>query len=123
MSGKRTERISGEMQRVISDIIHNELKDPGLLGMSSVMDVEVTRDLEHAKVRVSVLGTKEEQKSAIESLVRATGFIRKTMAKRIRMRRIPELHFMLDDSIEYSIRMSHLIDSISQENPEINNGD
>ncbi|MDP2891867.1 MAG: 30S ribosome-binding factor RbfA [Bacillota bacterium] len=121
MSDKRTERLAGEFRRIISDIIHSELKDPRLTGMSSIVDVMLTRDLNHAKIRVSVMGSPEEKKSAMAVLLSASGFIRSKLAARVRVRRVPELHFVLDDSIEYSIHISRLLESVAKEKTEEKN--
>jgi len=115
-SAVRTDRIGVEMQREISDIIHG-MKDPRIQGMISVTRVDVTRDLRHAKVFVSIFDRDEEAaKKSFEAIRSAAGYIRRETGARMLIRYTPELHFVLDDSIAYGVEMIHKIDSIvSQE--------
>ncbi|HZK69939.1 MAG TPA: 30S ribosome-binding factor RbfA [Clostridia bacterium] len=106
----RMGRISEEFKKELSDIIQKELKDPRLPQMVSVTLVEVTKDLKHAKVYISVFGSDEEHKNAMIALKSASGFLRKEIGSRINLRNTPELHFVIDDSIEQSIYISKLID-------------
>lgn len=112
MANRRNSRLSGEMQRVISEIIRTELKDPRLSELTSVTDVHVTEDLKFAKVFISVYG---DTKSTLDALHSAKGFIRREIGKRIKMRIIPELIFEKDDSIEKGIYMSSLINRVIEE--------
>lgn len=105
----RIDRISEEVRRELSDIIQNEVRDPRLPEFVSVTAARVTKDLKHAKVFVSVLGTPEQKQEAIQALVHAAGFIRRAVGQRVRIRYTPELHFELDDSIEHGIRINQLI--------------
>lgn len=105
----RTSRIAEEMKKEISSIIQNELKDPRLPEFISITAVNVTRDLRYAKVYISVLGTDEEKKNALQGLKSAAGFIRREVGRRIQIRYTPELQFELDDSIEHGIYMNKLI--------------
>ena len=108
----RTDRIGTEMQREISDIIHS-MKDPRIQGMISVTRVDVTRDLRHAKVFVSIFDRDEETvKRSFDAIRSAAGYIRRETGARIMIRYTPELHFVLDDSIAYGVEMIHRIDSI-----------
>lgn len=107
----RRERVSEDIKREIGLMIQNELKDPRLPEMVSVVSVDVSGDYRHAKVYVSVMGGKEEKRKAIEALNSAAGFIRREIGLRIRMRNTPEFHFKLDESIEHSIYISKLINS------------
>ena len=106
MPSFRTQRINEEVRREIEAIIATAVKDPGLSGMVSVVRAEVTRDLAHAKIYISVYGDKAQLDSAIEGLARANGFIRRELAQRLELRRVPELHFVADDSIAYAVSMS-----------------
>ena len=108
MPSFRTQRINEEVRREIEAIIATAVKDPGL----SVVRAEVTRDLAHAKIYISVYGDKAQLDSAIEGLARANGFIRRELAQRLELRRVPELHFVADDSIAYAVNMSQLIDQV-----------
>jgi ribosome-binding factor A len=112
----RTDRISEEMKREISFIIHNELKDPRLAKMISVTGVDVTRDLRYAKVYVSILGDENDKNSAIRGLKSAAGFIRRGIGRRIQLRYTPEIVFELDNSIERGVYINKLINETLQEN-------
>ena len=109
----RMVRINDEIQREIADIIRTEIKDPRMAPMVSVVKVETTQDLKFCKVYISVLGTEEEAHNTMEALKSGEGFIRKLVAERVNLRLTPKLIFKHDDSLEYSIRMSKLIDEIS----------
>jgi ribosome-binding factor A len=112
----RTARISEEVKREVSAIIQNELKDPRLPQLISVTNVNVTKDLRYAKVYVSVMGSDEEKKNAIEGLKSAAGFIRREVGHRIQLRYTPEFQFELDNSIEHGAYISKLIhNTVKQE--------
>ncbi len=106
----RSDRVGDEMKRIIADLVQNEIKDPRLPAMVSILEVRASRDLSHANVYVSVLGGEQEKKDCSAALHSAAGFIRREIAARIRLRMAPEIHFIFDDSIERGIRMSRLID-------------
>ena len=107
-------RINGEVQRELSDIIRTELKDPRVHPVATtVVDVEVTPDLKYCKAYISVLGGEEAGKATIQGLKSAVGFIRSQLAKRINLRNTPEITFILDQSIEYGVNMSRLIDEVT----------
>lgn len=105
----RTNRISEEMKKEISGIIQNELKDPRLPQMISVISADVTKDLRYAKVYISVLGSEEDKKNALHGLKSAAGFIRREIGHRMQLRYAPEILFELDNSIERGVYMSKLI--------------
>ena len=110
----RITRINDEILREISQILRQEVKDPRIKAMTSVIRVETTQDLRYCKVHVSVYGNDEEKASVMKGLKNANGFIRHLIAERINLRYTPELIFKLDDSVEYSVRMSKLIDEVSK---------
>lgn len=112
MANRRNNRLSGEMKKVISEIIRSEVKDPRLSELVSVTDVHVTEDLKYAKVYISVYGDIEQ---SLEALKSARGFIRREVGKRIKMRLTPELLFEKDESIEKGIYMSSLINKIIED--------
>ena len=112
MANRRNNRLSGEMKRAISEIIRNDVKDPRISELMSVMDVHVTEDLKFAKVFISDYHDVETTLTALES---AKGFIRKEIGKRVKMRIIPELIFIRDDSIEKGLYMQSLIDKVIEE--------
>ncbi|WP_010252232.1 30S ribosome-binding factor RbfA [Acetivibrio cellulolyticus] len=105
----RTVRISEEMRKEISAIIQGELKDPRLSRLISVTNVNVTKDLRYAKVFVSIMGSDEEKKNALDGLKSAAGFIRREVGHRIQLRYTPEIQFELDNSIEHGAYISKLI--------------
>ncbi|WP_312699051.1 30S ribosome-binding factor RbfA [Sedimentibacter sp.] len=120
MANRRNSRLSGEMKRVISEIIRNEVKDPRISELLSVTDVDVTEDLKYAKVYISVYG---DIGPSLEALRSARGFIRREVGKRIKMRLTPELLFEKDDSIEKGIYMSSLINKVIEDEESRKPGD
>lgn len=112
MSFNRIDRISEEIKKELSEIIR-ELKDPRIPEMTSVVLVDVTRDLRYAKAYISVMGDKEQQNNAIAGLKSAAGFIRKEVGKRVQLRYIPEFTFILDESIEHGAHIAKLLHNIS----------
>jgi ribosome-binding factor A len=117
----RSNRIAEEMKKEISNIIQNNIKDPRLPKLVSVMAVNVTRDLRYAKVFVSVLGNEEEKKEALKGLKSAAGFIRREVGHRMDIRYSPELLFEIDSSIERGVYMSKLINDTMQKDNLISN--
>lgn len=109
-------RINGEVMKELSNIIRGEIKDPRINPMTSVVAVEVAPDLKSCKAYISVLGDEESQKSTLKGLRSAEGFIRTKLAKSINLRNTPEITFVLDQSIEYGVNMSRLIDEVNAGN-------
>ena len=97
MNIKRTNRISEEVRKIVSELILNGLKDPRISSMTTVTKVEVTRDLSFAKIHISVLGNEEEKSETIKGLNSAKGFIRKEIGNNIDLRYSPEPIFHLDE--------------------------
>lgn len=114
MSFNRTNRISEEIKKNLSRIIKTEVKDPRINEMCTITGVDVTRDLRYAKVYVSIFGTDEDKQTTIVGLRNASSFIRRELGKNLDIRYIPELQFILDNSIEYSIRISKKLDEINR---------
>jgi ribosome-binding factor A len=110
-------RINGEVQRELSKIIRERLKDPRVHVMTSVTQVEVAPDLKTCRVYISVLGSQEELKDTVAALRRAEGFIRRELARTVNLRMTPELTFIADDSIARGISMSKLIDEVMAATP------
>ena len=108
-------RINGEVQRELSNIIRGEIKDPRINPLTSVVAVEVAPDLKTCKAYISVLGDEESQKNTLTGLRRAEGYIRRELARTINLRNTPEIRFILDQSIEYGVNMSKLIDNVNKE--------
>ena len=107
-------RINGEVQKELSTIIRNEVKDPRIHPMTSVMAVEVAPDLKTCKAFISVLGNKEAKDATIQGLNKAEGYISRQLAKNLNLRHTPEIRFILDESIEYGVNMSKLIDDVAR---------
>ena len=114
MSKHRKDRINEEVKRVLSDIMMNELKDPRISRLCSVIAAEVTPDLKFCKVFISVLGNEEEKKNSLAGLNSAAGYIRRELSSRIDLRNYPELHFELDNSIEHGSRIMGILNEISK---------
>ncbi len=114
-------RINAEVQRELSTIIAREIKDPRIAPMTSVTAVEVAPDLKTAKVYISVLGDETSKSDTIAGLKSASPFIRSCLAKSVNLRNTPELKFILDDSIEYGIKMSKIIESMNISHDEEDN--
>ncbi len=109
-------RIDGEVMRAISNIIRGELKEPRINLMTSVVACHVAPDLKTCKVYISVLGDEQSQKDTLKGLRSAEGFIRTKLAKEVNLRNTPEITFIMDQSIEYGVNMSHLIDEVNAGN-------
>jgi ribosome-binding factor A len=105
---KRSERVSGQLRRELAQMIQREIKDPEV-GFVSVSDVEVTRDLAHAKVFVTVF-EEDKAETSIKALKRAAGFLRTRLGQDLRMPNVPQLHFHHDNSVETGQKMDSLID-------------
>lgn len=108
-------RVNGEVQKELSNIINNEIKDPRIGAMTSVVTVEVAPDLKTCKAYISVLGDEKAQKDTMEGLKSAEGYIRRQLAANLNMRITPQIQFILDRSIEYGIAMSKKIDEVMKE--------
>ena len=107
-------RINGEVQRELSNIIRGEIKDPRINPLTSVVAVEVAPDLKTCKAYISVLGDEESQAKTLAGLKSAEGFIRSKLAKTVNLRNTPEIRFVLDQSIEYGVKMSKKIDEVTK---------
>lgn len=107
-------RVNSEVQKELSVIIRQEIKDPRIHMMTSVTDVIVATDLKTCKVFISVLGDEKAKADTLAGLRSAEGYIRKQLARTLNLRNTPTLTFMLDNSIEYGANMSKKIDDIRQ---------
>jgi len=103
----RTTRIAEEIKKEVSVMIQNELKDPRVTGLISITKVLLTKDLKYCKIYVSVFGTNKEE--ALEGIKSGAGYMRKELGRRIQIRIIPELQFVLDDSIEYGSHINQIL--------------
>ncbi|MBQ6788484.1 MAG: 30S ribosome-binding factor RbfA [Lachnospiraceae bacterium] len=111
-------RVNGEVHRVLAEIIRSEIKDPRINPMTTVVSVEVAPDLKTCKAWISVLGNEESQKDTLAGLRSAEGYIKNQLARKINLRNTPEIRFIIDQSIEYGVTMSKLIDDINRADDE-----
>ena len=107
-------KINEEVLRNLSEIIRSEIKDPRIHPMTSVVSVEVAPDLKTCKAYISVLGDEQAQKDTLAGLRSAEGFIRRALAQSVNLRNTPQITFIIDQSIAYGVRMSHLIDEVNK---------
>jgi ribosome-binding factor A len=112
---KRIERLNSLLQAVISEVIRKDVRDPRLARFVSVTHVDITNDLQHAKVFISVLGTQAEKEGTILALQSAAGFIALTASKKVVMRYFPALNFKLDQSLEEQLRIEEVLGEIHKE--------
>ena len=111
---KRTLQVSDEMQRILSEVIQYELKDPRV-GFATVVGVNMSADLQHATVRISVMD-ETQRADTMEALQRARGYLRRRVAQELRhLRAVPELHLMLDTSLDYSIHIDEVLRQVELE--------
>jgi ribosome-binding factor A len=115
MSSHRIERINAQIQREVSELIQQHLRDPRLSEFVAVTEVSTTPDLKHSKIYISSIGGEQEEEKVLAALTSAAGFIRSALAKRIKMRVTPEIHFAWDNSIEHGDRVLRLIDQVNAE--------
>ena len=116
---RRVARVSAQIQREVSLLLMSEIKDDRVgAGMVSVTDVDVSNDLQHAKIFVSIYGTPEAKIETMEGLKACKPFVRQQLAQRIRLRRVPEIVFLEDNSIERGDKMLNLLNQISRERQE-----
>ena len=113
-------RINGEVQRVLAEVIRGEIKDPRISPLTSVIAVEVAPDLKTCKAWISVYGDEQAKKDTLAGLKSAEGYIKNQLAKQINLRNTPEIHFIVDESIAYGVRMSKLIDDVIKNDEEGN---
>jgi ribosome-binding factor A len=105
----RTGRVAEQIQRELADLIQMEVKDPRV-GLVTLTGVEVTQDYAHAKVYFTTMKSAEQAPKAQAGLEHAAGFLRSQLAHRMKLRIMPQLHFIYDTSVENGVRLSHLID-------------
>ena len=111
-SGHRQERLAEQIRDEIAEILAlGELRDPRI-GFTTVTRVELTSDLSHARVLVSVLGSEKIQRNTVEGLFSATGYLRREITRRLRLRRSPELNFVLDHGPEEGLKVETLLQKL-----------
>lgn len=112
---RRTERLNSLLKEVISEVIRKEVKNPRLPELITITRVEITKDLRHAKVFVSVIGDPQLKEEAMKALRSAAGFIGIQASKQVVMRYFPELRFVIDDTLDKQMQIEELIDQIQEE--------
>jgi ribosome-binding factor A len=115
MSKKRIDRINSLLQEVIAEVIRRDVNNPLVAKFVSVTRVDVSKDLRHAKVYISVIGTDLEKKHTLDALQSAAGFIAITSSKKVVLRFFPALRFVLDDSVDKHMRIEELLKEIHTE--------
>lgn len=113
----RTEKLRQLLKEEVSDILRREIKDPRL-GFFTIIDAEITSDLQHAKIFVSILGTPEERKQSMDVLKHAQHFVRQEFGKRVRMKTLPDFQFKLDETVDQGVRILELLEEIKRDEPE-----
>jgi ribosome-binding factor A len=114
MTKVRQSRVGEQIKKELSQLIQQELKDPRI-GFLTITGVDVTGDLSQAKVYLSVLGSEEQKQDTLTALAKANGFLRTEIGKRIRLRKVPELLFKTDTSVDYGSRIDSLLHQLRQE--------
>ncbi|MGE5660266.1 MAG: 30S ribosome-binding factor RbfA [Actinomycetota bacterium] len=119
-TSRRVERVASLIKREVSQMLLHGIKDDRVgSGMVSVTDVDVSGDLQHAKIFVSIYGTEEARAETMAGLRSATGYVRSELGHRVRLRRTPEVVFLEDRSLERGDRMLSLLNRLSQERREM----
>jgi ribosome-binding factor A len=114
MSFKRADRVSEAIKREMSLMVQQDVKDPRV-HFVTVTDVQTTDDLRYAKIYVSILGDKEDRKESLKGLVHAKGFLRSELGRRLGLRYTPDIQFFLDESLDHSIQIRTLLNSIKKD--------
>lgn len=117
MTTTRQEKLVHLLKEEISDILRREIKDPRL-GFFTIIDAEITSDLRHAKIFVSIMGTPEERKQSMDVLTHAQHFVRQEFGKRVRMKVLPDIQFKLDETVDRGVRMLELLEEIKRDEEE-----
>src|SRR5271155_4187672 len=107
---RRVDRLNSNLKEVISDVIRKDVRNPHVSKLVTVTHVEISTDLRHAKVYVSVIGTETEKQETIKALDIAAGFIAVNASKKVVMRYFPELNFRLDNSVDHQMRIQEILD-------------
>jgi ribosome-binding factor A len=121
MPNYRIGRLSEDIKRELSALLR-QLKDPRISSMTSILRCEVSGDGSHCKVHVSALEGLEATKETVKGLTSASGFLRREIGNRLHLRKCPELHFIVDDSIAYSAHINEILHKIADERVEENDG-
>lgn len=112
---KRTKRLNSLLKEVISEVIRDDVNNPHVSEFTTVTEVDISKDLHHAKVFISVIGTDQERKTTVDALETAAGFIGVLASKKVVMRHFPTLTFRLDTSVDKQMKIDSLIKKIHEE--------
>ena len=122
MPKQRTDRLNSLLKEVISEVIHKDVRNPHMSHFVTVTRVDITKDLYHAKVYMSIIGSEEQKIETVAALESAAGFIAVNASKKVVLRYFPELRFILDDSVDKHMRIQKILGDIQAEresrNPE-----
>ena len=111
----RADRVAGLIQKVLSDILKKNIKDPRLK-MATITGVKVSRDLKQARIYFTISGGSQKKGAAIKGFTSAHGFIKKTLAHELDLKYMPNIKFFYDESLDYGAHIDELIESIKSEN-------
>jgi len=111
MSKIRQKRTAEQLQWLLSELFQRELNDPRLQGVT-ITDVTIDRELEHADIYVNALGDEEREKEVMEALKKATGFLRREVAARMRLRKVPQLHMHWDPTLQQAMEVDAILDTL-----------
>lgn len=118
-TNRRVSRVASLIRQEVSQMLLREIKDDRVgAGMASITEVDVSGDLQHAKIFVSIYGTEAARSETMEGLKASTGFVRRELGHRLRLRRTPEIVFLEDRSLERGDRTLHLLNQLKEEHPE-----
>jgi ribosome-binding factor A len=118
-NNRRVSRVSSLIKREVSQMLLMDIKDDRVgAGMVSVTDVDLSNDLQHARIFVSIYGTEEAKEETMQGLKASAGYVRRELGQRIRLRRVPEVVFLEDSSIERGDRMLNLLNQLQTNRPD-----
>ena len=109
---RRRQRLASLIEQVVSEVLQRELKDPRMASLTSITGVDVTADVRHARIYVSVMGSEAERQATLAALQRASGFVRAKLGEELTIRHVPEVAFHLDTSIERGDRVLALLNRL-----------
>jgi ribosome-binding factor A len=115
MTTRRVEKLNSLLKEVISEVILRDVKNPHVSSLITVTKVDIAKDLRHAKVYISVIGSEEQKKETFQAIQSASGFIGVHAAKKVVLRYFPELHFKLDNSIDQHMKIDSILREIEDE--------
>lgn len=121
MDKRRLYRVQSEIQRIISELLIEGLKDPRIDQMTSVSKVELSNDTSVATIYFSIYGSQKTKEDTLSALENAKGYVRSRLAKVLEIRQVPELRFKIDESVEYSIEIQKILNKLNLESEEKSN--